>query len=149
MTNSWDEPLQAATASTFEDLAFLMPTGAPDELQSAAPIAAAVYVDFRGPMRGRVAVHVTDDVMLALGANMLGDDIHPASESLHDALGEVANVIAGNVLPAIAGRAKVFDLAAPATTGAPAGGARASVRLGIEGGRAEVYLYVLDEVGDA
>lgn len=142
MTNSWHQPLHAATASTFEDLGLLMPTGEPDAAQQAAPLAPGVAVAFRGPVTGHVTVHVTRDVMHALGANMLGATDDPAPEVLQDALGEVANVIAGNVLPAVAGREQLFDLAAPVAAGAPRSGARATVRLGIDGGRAEVSVFV-------
>lgn len=144
MTNSWDQPLQAATLSTFEDLALVVPTGDPDEAQAARPLVPGVAVAFRGPLAGRVTVHVTDDVLRVIGANMLGEMDDPAPEVLRDALGEVANVIAGNVLPAVAGREKVFDLAAPAAADVPADRPAAVCRFGIDGGRAEVAVYLAE-----
>jgi hypothetical protein len=62
-----------------------------------------------------------------------------------DALGEVTNVICGNVLPALAGRDAVFDLGAPRPLdahAAPGSAAEAEVLLGLGAGRALVSLHL-------
>ena len=50
----------------------------------------------------------------ALAANMLGvSDAEADARTRRDALGEVANVVCGNVLPLVGGRHAVFHLGAP------------------------------------
>lgn len=107
--------LQAAS-STFECLGFLLVDEEPDEVQEGArELEAACRVRFRGPISGALEMEVFGDVLGELAANMMGRDDAPPAEVCREALGEVANVICGNVLPAVAGTHAVFDLSAPET----------------------------------
>ena len=116
---------QAAT-STFESLALLFPEpGRPDGAEF-IPLEAAVSVTYHGAGTGRVVVGVTAGVLPALAENMLGSSAAPDVQLQRDALGELANVVTGNVLPMINGAAAVFRLEAPA----PAGDAPFRVRDG-------------------
>ena len=104
--------LQAAT-STFESLAMLFPEPRNTDGSELIPLAATFAVSFSGAGSGRVVVGVTAGVLPALAGNMLGA---PAADGRlqHDALGELTNVITGNVLPLVHGAAAVFHLGAPA-----------------------------------
>ena len=111
--------LAQATTSTFEELALLVVDAAEPIAADGAPRpACGVRVDFDGPWGGSVVVRVSDDVLDGAAANMLGSDAPPAEPLRRDALGELANVICGNVLPGIAGRTAVFALQAPRWIGA-------------------------------
>ena len=129
----------------------VLPDLEPSGEQRAAPLARGVRVAFAGPFAGALTVRVSDDVAATLAANMLGVDAVGGDDRLvRDALGEVANVICGNLLPELAGRAAVFHLGAPeALAAGAAGAARAAVTLGIDAGRAEVALLVDAAVLDA
>lgn len=116
--------------------------------QGAAPLDVAASVEFRGPMTGRLVLRASSGILAEVANNMLGaDDSRPAALQ-RDALGELANVICGHVLPMVGGRDAVFHLAAPllhATgelptrdTDTPA----AQVQVGIEQGRAEATLFL-------
>lgn len=143
-------PLLTAATSTFESLALLFADVSPSAAQAAAPLAYAVQVAFSGPCTGTLDVAVSDDVAIALAANMLG--FSPATvgadqQLQRDAVGELANVICGNVLPLIAGREAVFHLAAPVPCVVPRSfpepsAQRLSATLGIELGRAVLTLRV-------
>jgi len=152
MTTTTLPPLLRAATSTFESLALLVaePAAASD---ASAATPHAVSVAFAGPVRGRLVLRVSDDVRAALAENMLGAS-GPSPALQADALGEVANVVCGNLLPALAGRAAVFHLAAPRHLEsdralAPLAGERceAVVALAVETGRAELALMLAD--GDA
>lgn len=151
-------PLQTAATATFESLALLFAEEAPTDAQRAVPLAHAVRVTFAGePAHGAFAgvltVAVTDDVATALAANMLGvDPSHADAQARRDALGEVGNVVCGNVLPLLGGRTAVFHLAAPVPVplaealaeldaGVP-GVTALHAALGIDGGRAVLALHV-------
>jgi CheY-specific phosphatase CheX len=82
-----------------------------DVLEAANGVEASV--SFHGAARGRVVVAVADTLLPAIAANMLGADAAPEPQLQQDALGEVANVLCGTLLPAIAGPAAVFRLDAP------------------------------------
>ena len=144
-------PLLTASTSTFESLALLLADAPPSAAQASAPLTHAVSVGFVGPSSGSLVVAVSEDVAVALAANMLGlePDAVRADPALPcDALGELANVVCGNVLPLVAGREAVFHLAAPAACAVPAVDASGTPlhveTLGVEAGRA-VLAFHLDD----
>ncbi|HEU4630510.1 MAG TPA: chemotaxis protein CheX [Gemmatimonadaceae bacterium] len=143
--------LSSATISTFEELGLLFPADGAAPARRGEPLVGGVRVDFDGPWRGTVVVRATAGVLATAAANMLGRAEPPAEPLRRDALGELANVLCGNLLPAVAGRAAVFELGAPRwlsagdavgrdVTGdeAPA----AALALELEEGRVEVTLHV-------
>ena len=160
-------PLLTAATSTFEALALLLAEpaaaavgaamGEPADASAGQALADghAVRVAFRGPFDGALHVAVSAPLAAALAANMLGIPLaHARADAAlrQDALGELANVICGNVLPLVGGRAAVFHLAAPAALDLPAalqGAALAPCAewLDVEGAPAVVALHVPDAVG--
>lgn len=146
--------LQAAT-STFEELGFLFADGEPSESQAAAAVEGVARVAFTGPREGVLEVRVAGEVLRSLAVNMLGTDDLTDDELALDALGEVANVICGNVLPEIAGSAAIFDLRAPLVTAgngdtlSPVPEPATRLSVGIDEGRADLALCVRDVARDA
>jgi len=107
-------PLTRATHSTFEMLGFLLPLPPSEgEEMLEHPFKAGARVRFRGQVSGVLEVDVFGEILQEMTTNMLALD-RPASRSEElSALGEVANVICGNVLPDVFGARSVFDLSAP------------------------------------
>jgi CheY-specific phosphatase CheX len=146
MTSITHSPLLAAAATTFESLAMLPSSASLSAVEAAAPIAFGVRVDFEGPLRGRLELRVTADVACCVAENMLGLPIALDTDAtlVRDALGEVANVVCGNVLPELAGRDAVFHLSAPYVCGAPDGTPNDfALSLGVDGGRADLTLHLV------
>ena len=137
--------LDAATAA-LEAMSFTLATDALDDGQAAAPLDCVATVTFDGPRRGVLALALCGDVLAEIAANMLGEDGVPARDVQRDALGELANVVCGNVTPHLAGAGAVYSLGAPVVrddTGAlPAGEPVARRVVGVETGRAELTLWV-------
>lgn len=103
-------PLRAAVTSTFEDLGFLFP----ERVETLPPTPGRVAaVTFHGPVPGRLELFVSAELLPVLAANMLGIGEAPALALQEDALREMANVVCGNVVPALAGAAAVVHLDAP------------------------------------
>lgn len=150
MSNTTDQLLRRATVSTFESLAFLFAEDTCTDVQRDAPLAGTVTVEFHGPMRGRIVLRVTESLMPAIAANMLGDDESHLVPLQRDAIGEMSNVVCGNLLPLLAGTEAVFRLDAPlwrstvpASDDTREGDAPISaVVLGMDDGRVEVQLFV-------
>lgn len=147
MSSTTVQSLSRATTATFEELALLFPEHDLSPEQAAAPLDVAVSVEFRGPLRGRLVLRASSSILSAIAANMLGEDASRQAPLQRDALGEIANVICGNVLPVIAGAEAVFHLSAPHVhegvdvvsreLDAPS----ASSLFGVEDGRVEAVLY--------
>jgi chemotaxis protein CheY-P-specific phosphatase CheC len=133
----------------FEELCFILPHSV-DKVIGNEPSVGAV-VSFNGPFSGKLLVRVTRNIMPVLSANMLGDDEPPDARMEQDAIGEIANVICGNLLPTIAGAEAIFHLESPvffegflpAGTGAPLR-SEAEIHIGLDSGKADVVLYVAD-----
>jgi CheY-specific phosphatase CheX len=148
MSNTTDHLLQQATASTFEELAFLFLESECTEEQAAAPLDAIVMVNFHGPVHGRLTLRTSSTLLPAIAANMLGEEQAKFVPLQRDALGEVANVVCGNLLPLVAGAEAVFRLDAPQWMSAADAVTRdgdapvASVTCGVEDGRVCTELFV-------
>ncbi len=144
--------LRAAT-STFEELGFLFATPDPSEEQAEAPVEAVARVPFAGPCHGLLEIRVAGGVLRSLALNMLGEEDVPSEPVVLDALGEIANVICGNVVPDISGATAIFDLQAPEVTPGPGDTLRplpepvTRLSLGIDEGRAELALAIVDSEG--
>lgn len=146
MTTDLTGELRSAAISTFEQLGFLLPDKDLSEEQAQEQITASCRVRFRGPQSGALEIEVAGKFLASLVGNMLGEGDQPAPELQLDALGEITNVICGNVLPSLSGASAVFDLSAPETFPDPlpphatSKGRVARVILGLEEGRAEITI---------
>lgn len=148
MSSTTVQSLSRATTATFEELALLFPEAELFPEQAAAPLDVAVSVDFRGPLAGRLVVRASRCILPAIAANMLGADESRQPALQRDALGEVANVICGHVVPLIAGTDAVVNLSAPklldegGTLSRDEDEPAARVEFGVEDGRVETSLYL-------
>lgn len=150
MSKKMEKALHKAAILTFEELGFLFAMDDEGREQDVGPPGAgdaniSSSVRFHGPLSGTLVVTASPDLLPAVAANMLGEEEAPSLAQQYDSLGEISNVICGNVLPAIAGTDKVFHIAAPvvaegnyAEETEPA----AAVRLGLEEGHADVLLFI-------
>jgi hypothetical protein len=140
---------QAATL-TFEELAFMFPSPVLEDESLQAQLEATACVEFRGAFTGRLVIAAYGDAMPTLAANMLGDAEPPSPQDQRDALGEIANIICGNLLPMIADPKDVFHLDAPRISESMqplpghANAPVAEAQVGLDVGRAELTLF-LDE----
>lgn len=139
--------LYKTAAMTFEELGFLFPVHNAEQ-PTDSPFEASASVEFSGILTGKLLLSVYGDILPTLAANMLGSDGAPPVTQQHDALGEIANVVCGNVLPSLTGPREVFKISAPRVTGSDDLVARqtdrptAQVDLALTEGRARISLYV-------
>lgn len=141
MNNKVTEALTQAAGLTFEELGFLFPTceTAPSDTTN---FSHSVIVNFHGDGHGTMVLNVSPELLPVIAENILGDE-ETSKEIQLDALGEVANVICGNVLPMIFGKSSVIRMDAPEhsefnSTEECAG----EIHLGFDEGCAEVFLYL-------
>ncbi len=66
-----------------------------------------------GDIRGMLAVHCPAAVAMAITGGFLGMDVDELNEDVKDAIGEIANMVAGNLKIAFAGYDLKIELAIP------------------------------------
>src|SRR5688572_10158237 len=113
MPSTMEQCLSQTLAATFEDLALICPDFTLSDKQSEAPVDVAMAVSFSGPLNGRLVLKATSHILPGIAENMLGSDNVDGNAVERDALGELANVMCGNLLPLIGGATAVFVLSAP------------------------------------
>lgn len=151
MSSTTEQCLSRTTAETFEHLALILADEELSSEQASAPLDMSVSVEFRGPQVGRLVLSASARILPDIAANMLGGEQSRSAVLQRDALGELANVICGNVLPQLAGVGAVFRLAAPKVHASELPSSRdgdapvARVALGVEDGRVEASLYFFGE----
>ena len=149
MLSTMERSLSRALTSTFEELALICPDTNLSDAQCEAVVDVAVTVSFNGPLSGRLVLRASSEILPGIAENMLGADAEYPAAIQRDALGELANVICGNLLPMMGGAEAVFVLSAPheyLTGGEPqrcAPVARACI--GIDNGRAVAQLFLSDD----
>lgn len=148
MQNKQEAELYKAAVLTFEDLCLTLPTEQLNDHQRKAVPVAGVSLDFKGSSSGRLIVLVSDDLLALLPSNMLADDGPLESTHQFDALREVANVICGNMLPGVTGSDEAFRITPPELvnlqemSNISALKPMAEVHIGIDLGRADIYLFM-------
>jgi chemotaxis protein CheY-P-specific phosphatase CheC len=76
----------------------LFPSDVLTEEQAELPFTHGVSVRFYGPKSGRLEVRASAEIVPALTANMLGAEEAVDPQLQRDALGELGNVLCGNVV---------------------------------------------------
>lgn len=113
MNNDINSILREIAITTFEDLCFIFEDVEAEEDQLDFENGKAAIIEYQGPFNGKIIVKASDTLLGAIAENMLGED-EPTNLQIIDALGEVSNVICGNVLPEISGSKKdIFHLDSP------------------------------------
>ena len=72
-------------------------------------------IGFSGDLKGILAIHCPSAVALGVTASMLGMEVTEINEDVKDAIGEVANMVAGGLKVALASDNKKIELAIPTT----------------------------------
>jgi CheY-specific phosphatase CheX len=156
--NTTEETLAAVGKQVFEAMAFTFEMPG-QEAPAGGEAMLRATVAFNGPVHGALVVNLPQAMLPALVANMLGEDegAELSEQQQYDGLGELANVICGNIVQALAGPQAVFALdspwieSTPAPAGPPGSGATVTTaRLSLESGWVELVLCVEDgPVADA
>lgn len=138
-----EQALYQAAILTFEELGFVFPFADEEKGMINEEDSVRVGVVFNGPFSGELVLQMENEALSTVAANMMGTEEPLENELVHDVLGELANVICGNALPAIAGKQEIFRLKAPEIrAGVEHRSAAAAAAVGMDEGRAAVSLYI-------
>ena len=72
-------------------------------------------VGLAGKYKGMVAIHVPDTVAKVITGNFLGFGVDEINEDVHDAIGELANMLGGSIKGCLAENGKDIALSLPTT----------------------------------
>jgi chemotaxis protein CheX len=72
-------------------------------------------IGLAGDLKGTLAIKCPADVAMAITGAMLGMEVSELAEDVKDAIGEIANMIAGGLKESLAGCGKKIELAIPTT----------------------------------
>jgi len=140
------ELLRSATAA-FENACFMYPVPELKEVQRTFTVEAAAEIKYRGSFTGRLVIETSGGLYSAIAVNMLGTgDI--TGEQKRDALGEMANIICGNVIPALVGGGSEYSIESPRMLDTSElrnnklGEPLVQVVLNLDKGRADLKFYV-------
>jgi CheY-specific phosphatase CheX len=103
MKTKIENVLTEATIRTFEDICFMYLEPELKDSQKNLALEAAAEVKFRGDFAGKLVIESRGGLSSAIATNMLSND-NPNSQQKKDALGEIANIICGNIVPSLGRR---------------------------------------------
>ena len=144
MESDLKKALHQSAVRIFEEICFMFEAPEMEEDASNQKAAVAISVDFNGAIKGRLVIEVSEGLFSSIAVNMLGEET-PSAAQCRDAACEVANVICGNVLPAIAGSKLVFGVDAPQVQETPVvrtAAPSAQTRIILDQGWASLMLYL-------
>ncbi|MDJ0623905.1 MAG: chemotaxis protein CheX [Desulfocapsaceae bacterium] len=72
-------------------------------------------IGLTGNYKGVLAVHLPHQVAFAITGNFLGVEVSEMNEDVEDAIGEIANMIGGNVKSMLSEKGRDIDLSLPST----------------------------------
>lgn len=72
-------------------------------------------VGLAGTHKGLLAVHLSRQIALDVTSNFLGMDVVEINEDVQDAIGEIANMLGGNLKTILSDRGKDIQLSLPST----------------------------------
>ncbi len=72
-------------------------------------------IGLAGTHKGVLAVHFPNEVAMAITSNFLMMDINEINDDVHDAMGEIANMLGGNVKTILSEKGRDIDLSMPST----------------------------------
>lgn len=111
----FDEKIIDVTREIFETMIMVEVTpGEPlSEHVSRFKCSLSAMVGFAGFKQGNLAIHAPDKVAKGLTGDFLGMEVNEINEDVQDAMGELANMVAGSLKPFIANDGEKVDLSLP------------------------------------
>lgn len=72
-------------------------------------------IGLAGTHKGVLAIHIPHQVAIAITSSFLGMDVDEINEDVEDAVGELANMLGGNIKAVLAENGRDIDLSLPST----------------------------------
>ena len=113
MKTQIEKVLVESTVRTLEDLCFMYQEPDLKDAQENLPLEAAAEVEYRNDdFTGKLLIETRGGLFSAIATNILSND-DPSAQQKKDALGEIANIICGNVVPSLGGSGREYKIEPP------------------------------------
>jgi len=88
-----------------------------DHLSTSLPLTESIsgVIGLAGTHKGVLAIHIPYKVAMAITSSFLGMDVDEINEDVEDAVGELANMLGGNVKSILSEKGRDIDLSLPST----------------------------------
>lgn len=149
MKKKIEKILEEIALNTFEDICFMYPMPELKDAQEKMKLEAVAEARYHGDHSGSLRIETRGGLLSAVAANILGNS-PDLSRSKKDALGEIANIICGNIVPYLGRGKKGYKIEAPKSLKKDlAEQCRKkplmAISLNFEQGRADIKFFVDDE----
>jgi chemotaxis protein CheY-P-specific phosphatase CheC len=149
MKKQIENVLKESTIITLEDLCFIYQMPELKDAQENLPLEAAAEVKYRSDdFTGKLLIETRGGLFSAIATNILSND-DPSTQQKKDALGEIANIICGNVVPSLGGGGREYKIEPPRSLNKDdllkeekQGKPMAEITLNFNDGRADIKLFV-------
>jgi len=148
MKSKIEKVLEEASVSTFEDTCFMYQVPELNDVQKNLTLEAAAEVKYRGDYTGSLLIETRGGLFSAIAANILSID-SPSCLQKKDALGEVANIICGNVVTSLGRSKQGYKIESPRSLkkdellkGKRQGKPLAEITMNFNEGRADIKFFV-------
>ncbi|WP_171032855.1 chemotaxis protein CheX [Fodinibius saliphilus] len=116
MSENYKDKIYDIAVNTFEVTCYMFPLEEwemeDDPITEVPKDGIRSVVGFNGAAEGEMVITPTQELLTGIAANMLGED-SPTEEQESGALGEIANIICGNLVPLFANNDKICYLDPP------------------------------------
>jgi len=112
-----NEKIIESTIEIFTGMVMMEIAVAGEPLQTMGPLKKSItgMVGLAGTHKGVLAVHFPKPVALAVTGSFLGMEVEEINEDVQDAIGEIANMLGGNLKTILSDRGKDIHLSLPST----------------------------------
>jgi len=149
MNTQIEKFLIESTVKTLEDLCFMYQEPELKDAQKNLPLEAAAEVKYRSDdFTGKLLIETRGGLFSAIATNILSID-DPSTKQKKDALGEIANIICGNVVPSLGEGGREYKIEPPRSLNKDdllkeerREGPVAEITLNFNDGRADIKLFV-------
>lgn len=88
-----------------------------DTMVTLPPLSESIsgVIGLAGTHKGVLAIHIPNNVAMAITASFLGMEVGEINEDVEDAVGELANMLGGNVKTILSENGRDIDLSLPTT----------------------------------
>jgi chemotaxis protein CheX len=106
-----------ATQDVFASMIFMeiVPEPLSEEPVASLEPSLSSLIGLAGDFKGILAIHCPEKVALGIAGSMLGMELTELNEDVKDAIGEIANMVAGGLKESLASEGKKIELAIPTT----------------------------------
>lgn len=111
------EQIIATTVEIFTSMVMMeiSPSSDPEKGYKVLENTITGVIGLAGMHKGVLAIHVPHQVAFAITGNFLGIELDEITEDVEDAIGELANMLGGNVKSILSEKGRDIDLSLPST----------------------------------